>query len=183
MSIIFEALKKIEEEKGDETPLVFAVPEEQGLRVARPRPLRRLLFCAAIGIPLAAIAILLIRPDWMGVSPGHRSAPVASPSLPPPNPVLKEVRVQSKSILPFSTDSSTMPKDSHFRAGSPSVETEIKLPDLRLKGISHGNRRSWAFINDKMKKAGDRIEGAEIIEIIGDRVKLKYKGVEFTLTY
>ncbi|MEJ2746210.1 MAG: hypothetical protein P8123_11095, partial [bacterium] len=66
---------------------------------------------------------------------------------------------------------------------SSATVTDTKIPDLRLKGISRSGNRSWAFVNDRMLKVGDSIEGAEVVDILRDRVKLKYSGVEFTLAY
>jgi type II secretory pathway component PulC len=100
-------------------------------------------------------------------------------------PIIKEVRLQPRDILPSTVDLSLKPQEPVAPAALKSFTsiTDTKIPELHLKGISQSGSRSWAFINDRMLKVGDTINGAEIVDILKDRVKLKYAGVEFTLAY
>lgn len=190
MSIIYEALKKIEEEKKDDSPgsapIVFAIPKGEPAGAERPSAFRHTVRYAVIAFPLLFLLALLIRPDSFR-SPSQRpSSPAAhTSSAPSIAPVIKEVRLQPRDILPSTTDLSLKPQELPAPAvqkSSTSV-TDTKIPDLRLKGISQGGTRSWAFVNDRMLKVGDTIEGAEVVDILKDRVKLKYAGVEFSLSY
>lgn len=186
MSIIFEALKKIEKEKGEspfrEAPIDFTVHEGAASGGSRANRSRRILLYAAIVIPCAFFALLLIRPDWFS---RPLEAPRASASAPAAQgltqPIIKEVRLQPKTIVPSGMELASKPRGP--AAHTAVKEADVKLPDLQLKGLSHSGNRSWAFINDKMLKEGDVIEGAEIVEISSNRVSLKYRDVEFTLTY
>lgn len=190
MSIIYEALKKIEEEKKDDSPgcapLVFTFPREETAGDKRPQTLRHTVRYAAIAVPLLLLLALLIRPDSFRLSPSRPRSPAAHASAAPSiAPVIKEVRLQQRNILPSTIDLSLKPQEPPPPAvlkSSTSI-TDTKIPELRLKGISLGGSRSWAFVNDRMLKVGDTIAGAEVVDILKDRVKLKYAGVEFTLSY
>lgn len=178
MSIIFEALKRIEKEKRDDlagcSSIVFTVPEDQSRSEAAPSRRRTSLLFAVIGLPLLTALALLARPHLAGHSAARPAPP---PPLPPP--VIKEVRLEARSILPFAAELSPKAQD----GATPKDAPKPKIPELRLKGISHSGGKSWAFINDRMVKLGDEVEGAEVIQILADRVRLKHSGVEFTLSY
>jgi type II secretory pathway component PulC len=128
----------------------------------------------------------LIRPDSFRHPSHGTSSPAAHiSSAPSLVPVIKEVRLQTRDILPSTTDLSPKTQEPPASAvqKSPTSVTDTKIPELHLKGISLGGTRSWAFVNDRMLKVGDTIEGAEVVDILKDRVKLKYAGVEFSLSY
>ncbi|MCX6358163.1 MAG: hypothetical protein NT045_09895 [Candidatus Aureabacteria bacterium] len=183
MSIIFEALKKVEQEKREDplgcSSIVFTLPDKEAPAERRPAPRFRVWDAAMIAIPvllLGAVLVLLFRP---GIFPSPAPVapprmPAAPPVIPPAPPVIKEVRLETKQILPIVPASPP-------EAPKPSQKNNI--PELRLKGVSHTGNKSWAFINEKMVKLGDVIEGAEVIQIMADRVRLRYGGVEFTLSY
>lgn len=59
---------------------------------------------------------------------------------------------------------------------------QIGLPELRLSGIASSGSAGWAIINGKIVKAGDKIKGAKVMLIYGDRVELEFKGKAFTLS-
>jgi hypothetical protein len=190
VSIIYEALKKIEAEKKDDSPgsapIVFALPKEETARDERPSAFRNAVRYAAIAFPLLFLLAILIRPNsFRSPSPRQSSPPADTSSAPSIAPIIKEVRLQPRDILPSTTDLSIKPQEpsaSAVQQSSTSV-TDTKIPELHLKGISQGGTRSWAFVNDRMLKIGDTIEGAEVVDILKDRVKLKYAGVEFSLSY
>ncbi len=192
MSIIYEALKKIEEEKKDEpsgrSPIVFTFPGEEASRVehAGAGAFRHAARYAALGIPLLFFLLLFIRPDLFRTSSAHAPSPAARGiAAPSAMPIIKEVRLQPRDILPSTVDLSLKPQEPVAPVALKSFTSikDTKIPELRLKGISQSGSRSWAFINDRMLKVGDIIDGAEIVDILKDRVKLKYTGVEFTLGY
>ena len=190
MSIIYEALKKIEGEKKDDlpgcSPIVFTFPGEETHRDGHAGAFRRAARYAALGIPLLFFLIVLIRPDLFRLSSARPSPPAGRiPSSAPLIPIIKEVRLQPRNILPSTIDLSLRPQEAMPPAApkSSTSTTDTKIPELHLKGISHSGNRSWAFINDRMLKVGDSIAGAEVMEILKDRVRLKYTDVEFSLAY
>ena len=68
----------------------------------------------------------------------------------------------------------------------PAKETEIadipeKAPVFNLKGILYDNRRPLAIINNRIVGKGALINGAQILDIQPDYVKLSLKEEEFTL--
>lgn len=190
MSIIYEALKKIEEEKKDDSPgcapLVFTFPREETARIERPKSFRRAVRYAAIAAPLLFLLALLVRPDSFRPSSTRRPSSTTHASAAPAiAPIIKEVRLQQRDILPSTIDLSLKPQvpPAPEALKSSASITDTKLPELRLKGISQSGNRSWAFVNDRMLKVGDTIDGAEVVDILQDRVKLKYGGMEFNLSY
>ncbi len=62
----------------------------------------------------------------------------------------------------------------------PSVETEITLPQMSLQGFTWGYQPR-AIINNQVVKKGDRISGAEVLEIRKEGVILIYQGKIFTI--
>jgi hypothetical protein len=190
MSIIFEALKKIERAKKEspfsDAPIDFRIHETPLSGGTRPHRVVRIIAFIAVAVPLTLFVLLLIRPDWFDFF--RSELPTIKRSTPPVDavqPIIKEVRLEPKRIVPVvSILPQNPPKGEAPPQAVPSAKKEeVKLPDLRLRGISHSGQRSWAFINNKMLKVGDEIEGAKISEISSDKVLLNYKGVEFKLIY
>jgi hypothetical protein len=198
MSIIFEALKRIEREKKEDDPtdsssIVFTLPAEATRREIPVPRWRRNVRIALIAIPAACMLLLFINPHWFGYSTAPPSPPpiVAPPAIAAPPaapPVIREVRLESRNILPLAPDllvkpQAPPPAAEPPQSAPPAEPPQPKIPDLHLKGISHTGNKSWAFINDRMVKLGDTIEGAEVVQILDNRVKLNYSGVEFSLSY
>lgn len=191
MSIIFEALKKIEEEKREDPlggqPPVFAPPAGRSADGGRPSAAARAARAAAVAVPVAVLAVVLLRQN----GPGRTAHPLPAPVVrapeggAAPRAAIEEVRIKPRSIVPAiegfprETDQPP-PAPAPAAAPAPAV---AQIPTLRLRGLTRSGTRSWAFINDRMLKVGDSIEGAEVVEILTDRVKLKSGGAVFTLTY
>lgn len=57
-----------------------------------------------------------------------------------------------------------------------------KPPSLSLTGIIWGYGRPAALINNRIVKEGDLIEGAEVLEIRQNEVKLNFGGQELSLS-
>ena len=197
MSIIFEALKKIEEEKRDDPlggpPGILSLAG--GKSAVEPRRIswaRVNTAAAVVGIPLVILSAIYLRPRM----PAATAKP---PAAPPPRhagataltkPAMEEVRLKPRSIVPavegFSPET-LQPASPPPPAAAPPLAAApppaAQLPDFHLRGLSRSGSRSWAFINDRMVKVGDTVEGAEVVEILSDRVKLRNGGTVFTLTY
>lgn len=60
------------------------------------------------------------------------------------------------------------------------VETEIALPQMSLQGFTWGYQPR-AIINNQVVQKGDRISGAEVLEIRKEGVILIYQGKIFTI--
>jgi hypothetical protein len=61
-------------------------------------------------------------------------------------------------------------------------EKEGELPEFTVQGIVWEETFPQAIINNSVVKIGDKIEGAEILEIERDRIKLSYEGIIFFLS-
>jgi len=76
------------------------------------------------------------------------------------------------------------PSSSRKKRKSVQVPAEVQIPNvnLRLEGIISG-KRSYAFINGKIRKVRDRVGNCVILEILPERrvVKLKCSGRIFKL--
>jgi hypothetical protein len=185
MSIIFEALKKVEGTKDEQSSplphLAFTVDPGESPTITTPARSRRGLLWGLISVALLSSLFALYKTNRPNVTEPARVSPPpqAAPQAPP---VVKTLHLAPMEIKPFAATLAYIAPPDTGTSQAPPAE-DITLPDLRLKGLTHTNRRSWAFINDKMIKVGDSIEGAEVVAIQDDRVNLIYKGVEFTLTY
>lgn len=60
------------------------------------------------------------------------------------------------------------------------TETEIKLPTMNLQGWTWGYQPR-AIINDQVVEKGDKVSGAEVLEIRKEGVILIYQGKVFTV--
>lgn len=174
MSIIFEALRKIETEKREGVPPPRNLPGGQPPPAGRRRLRSRLAASAAVFFAAAVLFRLLHLPPPPPAEPLH--VPDAAAPVP-----MAEAAVEPRSILPAAAPLPLEPVEPAPAAAAP--EAEAHLPALRLRGLSRSGSRSWAIINDRMLKVGDRIEDAEVVEILSDRVKLKRGDTLFTLVY
>ena len=56
-----------------------------------------------------------------------------------------------------------------------------KKPDFVLSGIMYDPKKPEAMINDKIVKAGDTVDGATVVEIKRENVRMNYNGREIRL--
>lgn len=184
MSIIFEALRKIEAEKKEDArdgaPPAFGLPGMQPPAAGR-RPSRLLVAASVVAVLLL---LAFVAPRLVRRAPPQVAVRAAEPASAPAIPPMAEVTLKARSIEPAVGGFPSEAAAPAAPTAPPAVlAAEPPLPDLRLKGLSRSGSRSWAFINDRMLKVGDSIEGAEVLEILNDRVKLKRGEQSFTLVY
>ncbi|HQM53189.1 MAG: hypothetical protein IT574_09600 [Candidatus Aureabacteria bacterium] len=173
MSIIFEALRKIETEKREGASPALDPPGGQQPPAGR----RRLPAPLAVSAAVVFAAAVLFRLLHLVPPPPAEPPPARDAAAPGP---MAEVTLEPRSILPAA---SLPPEPAEPAPPSAAPEAEAHLPALRLRGLSRSGSRSWAIINDRMLKVGDRIEDAEVVEILSDRVKLRRGDTLFTLVY
>jgi len=173
MSIIFEALRKIETEKREGASPALDPPGGQQPPAGR----RRLPAPLAVSAAVVFAAAVLFRLLHLVPAPPAEPPPARDAAAPGP---MAEVTLEPRSILPAA---SLPPEPAEPAPPSAAPEAEAHLPALRLRGLSRSGSRSWAIINDRMLKVGDRIEDAEVVEILSDRVKLRRGDTLFTLVY
>ncbi len=165
MSIIYEALKKVQGKSGS----AAAVPAQPAGKASDAnaalkkssavRTVILLLVFLALGMFL--IEILINR--WFAARAASY-APVASLAFAPP--LVAEPPVEPPaSIQP--------------PVAEPPVASS--QPKLVLNGIVLSEDGNIALINDQILKAGDNIDGARVEEISGNQVILSYKAQKITL--
>jgi len=64
---------------------------------------------------------------------------------------------------------------------SDSAVADSRFPSLNLQGIFASGEDSWVIINDQVLKKGDKIDNAEVLDILPHEVKLSFKGEGFSL--
>ena len=172
MSIIYEALKKVQGKSGS----AAAVPAQPAGKASDAnaalkkssavRTVILLLVFLALGMFL--IEILINR--WFAArAKKEKNLPIAASYTPPAHPPLPSIPP-----APAQTDSPAPAVSSEPLAGEPQ-------PQLVLNGIVLSEEGNIALINDQILKAGDNIEGALVEEISADQVLLSYKARKIRL--
>lgn len=64
---------------------------------------------------------------------------------------------------------------------SNSAVAESRFPSLTLQGIFASEGDSWVIMNDQVLKKGDKINDAQILDILPHEVKLIFQGEGFSL--
>lgn len=169
MSIIYEALKKVQGKSG----AAAAVPAQPAGKASDAngalkkstavRTIILLLVFLALGMFLIEILI-----NRRFAERAASYAPVASlPALPP--------LAAKPSVEP---PASTPPPIAGSLVELPVIEPQ---PKLVLNGIVLSEDGNIALINDQILKAGDNIDGALVEEISADQVLLSYKAQKIAL--
>jgi hypothetical protein len=178
MSTITDALEKKKQE--DESKKPKALDLENPPKVAIPRDKRRLkrwilLFIAMIIIGAAVAGWFLYREEITGyLAPLITKFSGSYKSLPPKNNESAKEIVKEKS-----PDEITPEKKAEPKIEAPKVE----FPRLTVEAIIFDPLDPEVLINGQSLKTGDTIEGADIIEIKKDRVRVRFQGEEKTLIF
>jgi hypothetical protein len=61
------------------------------------------------------------------------------------------------------------------------IENPLKVSDFRLSGILYDNQKPMAIINNRIVEEGALINGAQLLEIQPNYVRLSLKGEELQL--
>ncbi len=176
MSLILDALKKLEREKETRDPgvvVVGAMPW-QG---ARPR--RGL----ALVLGLLVVAVAAVAAVWL-LRPSARP-PKAAPSAAAPKPAVATTPdgasfgsppAESRVVLPESRAGAAA------TAGAPTVAGSAS-PDLQLNAISEQDGRPVAIVNGRLVREGDSFEGVRILHIRETQVEVEVRGQRRVLTF
>ena len=99
-------------------------------------------------------------------------------------PVLKNF-AKDKNVIqfkkPLSIVEKIIPASLTNLIKSSSAVAESRFPSLTLQGIFASEGDSWVVINDQVLKKGDKINDAQIMNILPHEVKLSFKGEDFSL--
>jgi len=182
MSIIYDALKKIEK-AGSGTQGVISEKQKTSLRII-----------ASLFLLVAILGAFAANKFFDFISKSERKsllsgkAALLSPvktqvSLPVQAQVSLPVgaKVTSSAVLPIVklagplAVSGTPPK-------LPEEVKKVQPPELTLSGIVHSSDSSFALINNRVVKIGDKVSGATVMKISENEVELKINDLKFKLS-
>lgn len=203
MSLILEALRKLEREKQnpDRGFLVMAhTPWGAGRRWSS-LALAGLVLAVAAGASLLTALVVRRRPgpvipvtEVASPQPAAASLPVAGvaqwsppPPLATPSPVTPFAQMAS---VPATTPGPLVPPDA-AAAPPPAAPAAVPSPhpaaptppDLRLLVISQQDGRPVAIVNDRLVREGDSFDGIRILRIGATEVEVEVHGQKRVLTF
>lgn len=182
MSLVLEALKKLDREKGrDERGFVVMAAAPWPTRAARRWPAWAALGVATAG---AIVAVLALRtssappvPAVVPPAPAARSdaAPVVEAT--PPRAAASVATIAA----PRSTPARVVPKPA--APAPPIVAAARPDPGPRLQAISERDGQPIAMINDHLVRVGDEVDGMRVLAIRVDEVDIEVRGRRTTLRF
>lgn len=153
MSIIYDALKKVEKNIGKGSA---NKEEPKANNTNKPKPILIYILVILLGLYAGNMVIgLWTRP---------KAKPISSPTLP-------KVEVTNK-----------IPTPVRIEKPAPAIETvRTREPTLTLNGVLFQQDQGYALINNRILKTGDVILGAKVEEISLEKVVLEFEGRKITL--
>jgi hypothetical protein len=193
VSLIFEALKKLEREK--ESPdrgVVVVAPGPWGEREPRSRSRT----AAAIGLVLLGLglAAFALRPRAKApepASPAPPSQPPATLAAVPSEPAVPP-RSGEDAPAPPPPSRLVVPTASPPRAAAAPETVELTPPpepvvshepEFRLNAISSREGQPVALLNDRLVREGDMFGGVRVLHIGEDYVEIEVKGERRTIRF
>jgi len=208
VSLILDALKKIEREKGAGDPGVVVLGSVPwGEKTRRPR---RFVAAAAVLVfgfvglgawwllrPARAVAPAAApstAPTPEGAAPAPASArPPATATTPfvPPPPAARRPAAPAAAI-PAATDATTAAPAAAVRrpapddapsSSPPAPAGSAAWPELRLGAISVRDGHPVALVNDRLVREGDAFDGVSIVRIGDAEVEVEFRGERRVLRF
>lgn len=166
MSLILEALRKLEREKpvAERGFLVVAAPGQD----KRRWELLRLL--AGVGIGAAAAGLY----SW------RASVPPAGPAFPAPDAMAAAASAHTPAPAPSIAPPPTAPMVPRRQASAAAQPGE---PALVLQAITQQDGRAVALISDRVLREGDEVQGARVVRIGEAEVEIEFQGRRITLRF
>ena len=201
MSLILDALKKLERDKDAREPNVLVVGSVPwGARARSRLPLA----AALAGTGLVALVAFALWPRDRPARPAAAPSPVGSAPAPTPTtsaappvpaavrasaappPEARRLSVPSAAVGPAEVPSpGSAPAEEEESATSPSPSrVEAPAPDdLHLNAISQRDGRPVALINDRLLFEGDSFDGVKILRIGETEVEVEVRGKRRVLRF
>jgi hypothetical protein len=182
VSLVLEALKKLDREKGrDERGFVVMAAAPWPTRAARRWPA-----WAALGIATAgAIAAVLALRTTPAPAPAARPAPpVAATAVVEPTPAAVVTPRPPASVIATKAPPVAAPVRREMREAAPSPRAPRAAdPQPRLQAISERDGQPIAIINDHLVRVGDEVDGIRVLAIRGAEVDVEVRGRRTTLRF
>jgi hypothetical protein len=188
VSLILDALKKVEREKDAREPGVLVVGSVAwGARTRSYRPL-------ALALAGAGFAALLAWTVWpRDRAPRPATVPAPAEASPAPTASPAAVRAPTTS-LPVPAVAPPEPRRLSVPSPAATDETPAGAPlppaavapakdDLRLNAISQRDGRPLALINDRLVFEGDSFDGVKILRIGEAEVEVEVRGKRRVLRF
>jgi hypothetical protein len=199
VSLVLEALKKLDREKGrDERGFVVMAAAPWPTRAARRWP----VWVALAVVAVAVATVVALRPPRAAapVAPAPAAAPVAPPVAAPaaavPPAAGSEARpLTSARSAPASPAVVAPPAAEDTARASVSSSTPAPVaaaapaampaaePVLRLQAISQRDGQPIAIVNDHLVRVGDEIDGIRVLAIRAEEVDVEFHGRRTTLRF
>lgn len=182
MSLVLEALKKLDREKGaPDRGFVVMAATPWPARAARRGPAWAVLL-VAVGAAAAAVVMRAPRPsppaDTSAVpalrAPASRPAMTVAATAAPATLLGAAPRPPSRPAAKVMSDTSG-PADTAV----PSAADH----GLRLQAISERDGQPVALVNDRLLRVGDEVDGAKVLAIRGTEVDVEVHGRRATLHF
>lgn len=190
MSLVLEALKKLDREKGrDERGFVVMAAAPWPTRAARRWPAWAALGVATAG---AMVAVWSVRTRPAAPPPPPASAAVAAAPVvarPDPAPVVETPAPPTPVTKVATTPAPSAPvrrervDASPLAEPTPATPATPPPPAFVLQAISERNGQPIAIINDHLVRVGDEVDGMRVIAIRLDEVDVEVRGRRTTLRF
>ena len=180
MSLVLEALKKLDREKGrDERGFVVMAAAPWPTRAARRWPAWAALGIATAG---AVAAVLALR-----TTPAPRALPTppaAATSVVGPTPAALVTPRPASTMAATVAPRAAAPQRRETREAAPSpITPRAAEPELRLQAISERDGQPIAIINDHLVRVGDEVDGIRVLAIRAAEVDVEVRGRRTTLRF
>jgi MSHA biogenesis protein MshK len=191
VSLIFEALKKLDSEKKapERGFLVVGGSPTAGERRLRVPVLVLLLAAAGAGGFLAARATRPAPvPPVAQTAPPATAAPATVPRLAPPAPLSPDV--QPLTVERPSGVEATAPAPAGAAARAtpaaqvpPPLAPAAEAPAFALQAVTEQDGQPVAIVNGQLVRVGDRVDGARVVRIAPEGVELDHDGRRLVLSF
>ena len=196
MSIIAEALKKLEKEKngtisskeylhkilGPVRNSTLKREKEENGEVPDSTYRKRSKSLAVSGILLIlAIAFLTAANIFLIPSSDIKVAESGRPADPAEEAPIAEAYTDVRTEIFLIENKTEFANKAARLLKSSSIRDEF-MSKFELTGIVYDAGNSWAILNDKIIRAGDHLDGAEIVSVVSDKVTFIYKNEKLDLT-
>jgi hypothetical protein len=183
VSLVLEALKKLDREKGrDERGFVVMAAAPWPTRAARRWPA-----WAALGVATAGAIVAVMALRTPATPPPPPVAPAVAAARPEPTPAAEATPLPPASLATTASVRPASPRVAPKRvtetAPPPVVAAPRPEPAPRLQAISERDGQPIAIINDHLVRVGDEVDGIRVIAIRIDEVDVEIRGRRTTLRF